>query len=116
MQFEVRALQGNAVTSVFIDALSVEDARAQALARSLQPIAVRATRRRWARDAGGHRLDLSLLLFSQELLALLEGGLTIVESIDVLAEKETRTGVRSLYARIARVAQTGTGSAVDNLP
>lgn len=102
MQFEVRALQGNAVTSIRIDALSAEDARVQAIARSLQPLSVRAARSGWSRGGGSRHRDLSLLLFSQELLALLEGGLTIVESIDVLAEKETRPAARSLYARIAR--------------
>lgn len=109
MQFEVRALQGNVVTSVLIEALSAEDARAQALARSLQPLAIRIRRRRLTPGRGPHRRELSLLLFSQELLALLEGGLSIVESVDVLAEKETRPAIRSLYARIARGLVEGKG-------
>jgi len=102
MLYEVRALQGNVVTSVRVDALNESDARTQVLARALTPISVRIAghglRRLGASRSGG----LSLLLFSQELLALLEGGLTIVESIDVLTEKESRPAVRTLYARIAR--------------
>ena len=102
MQFEVRALQGNVVTSVRIEALSEADARSQALARSLQPLSVRASGARMRIGTRAGSAGLSLLLFSQELLALLEGGLTIVESIDVLAEKESRPAVRALYGRIAR--------------
>ena len=102
MQYEVRALQGNAVTSVRIEALNEADARSQALARALAPLSVRAAGRGLTRGAGSRSTGLSLLLFSQELLALLEGGLTIVESVDVLAEKEARPAVHNLYARIAR--------------
>jgi general secretion pathway protein F len=42
----------------------------------------------------------ALLLFSQELLALLEAGLSIVESIDTLHAKEERPDIRALYGRI----------------
>jgi len=107
MQFEVRALQGNVVTSVEIEALSEADARSQAIARSLQPLSVRLRRSGIALGTGTKSPGLSLLLFSQELLALLEGGLTIVESIDVLAEKESRPAVRALYGRIARGLMEG---------
>src|SRR6185312_8028088 len=96
MQYVVRALRRNTVTSVAIEALNEADARAQAIAQSLQPLSVRAansglTRTRLAKS------NLSLILFSQELLALLEGGLTIVESLDVLYEKESRPPIKSLY-------------------
>lgn len=102
MLFEVRALQGNAVTSVRIEALNEADARSQALARALQPLSVRAAGKGMGGEASVRASGLSLLLFSQELLALLEGGLTIVESIDVLAEKESRPSIRGLYLGIAR--------------
>ena len=107
MQFEVRALQGNVVTSVVIEALNEADARSQAIARSLQPLSVRLRGGGIAFRSRARSPALSLLLFSQELLALLEGGLTIVESIDVLAEKETRPAVRALYARTARGLMEG---------
>ena len=100
MQYVVRALRRNTVTSVAIEAINEADARAQVLAQSLQPLSVRAagslgrTRKSAAR--------LSLILFSQELLALLEGGLTIVESLDVLHEKESRPAIKNLYGLIAR--------------
>ena len=102
MLYEVRALQGNVVTSVRVEALNESDARSQVLARALQPLSVRIAGHGLRRIGAARSGGLSLLLFSQELLALLEGGLTIVESIDVLAEKESRPAVRTLYARIAR--------------
>jgi general secretion pathway protein F len=102
MLYEVRALQGNVVTSVRVEALNESDARTQALARALTPLSVRIAGHGLRRIGTGRTGGLSLLLFSQELHALLEGGLTIVESIDVLAEKESRPAVRTLYARIAR--------------
>jgi len=104
MQFEVRALHRNELTSLRVDALDEADARAQVAARALQPISI-APVRGALRRASGPRL--SLTLFSQELLALLEGGLTIVESVNVLHENETRPALRGLYASIARGLSEG---------
>lgn len=100
MQYEIRALRHNQVVSLIVEATSENDARAQARAQAASPLSVSAraagavigTRR------GGGRF--SLLLFSQELLALLEAGLTVVESIDTLYEKESRPEVQALYGRI----------------
>ncbi|MEO7727483.1 MAG: type II secretion system F family protein, partial [Burkholderiales bacterium] len=102
MQFEVRALRDNSVTSVLVDALSVADALAQVAAQSLLPLSARATGALASRRLASSGARLSLTLFSQELLALLEGGLTIVEAIDVLHEKESRPTVKGLYGLIAR--------------
>jgi general secretion pathway protein F len=107
MQFEVRALSGNAVTSVVVEALSEADARAQVAARSLQPISIRTTRNRLGQRGSSRSSRLSILLFSQELLALLEGGLTIVEAVDVLLEKESNAEARSVYAALARGLSEG---------
>jgi general secretion pathway protein F len=43
---------------------------------------------------------LSLVLFSQELLALLNAGLGIVEALEALLEKETGPGTRSVLERL----------------
>ena len=102
MQYEVRALRHNTVTSLRVEALNDADARAQVVAQSLRPLSVRHVGHGFAGWRGAGSARLSLVLFSQELLALLEGGLTIVESIDVLHEKESRPAIRSLYGEIAR--------------
>jgi general secretion pathway protein F len=102
MQYEVRAMGHNAVSTVVVEALNEADARAQVATQSLRPLSVRLARRGLAARAGTRPARFSLLLFSQELLALLEGGLTIVESMDVLLEKETRPAAQKLYGAIAR--------------
>jgi general secretion pathway protein F len=102
MRFEVRAMRAQELVSLEVEAASAEEARARALAASLQPIAVRARGAARARARAGF----SVLLFSQEMLNLLEAGLTVVEAIDILAEKEARaesaallTGIRASLGR-----------------
>jgi len=48
----------------------------------------------------GSRAKFSLLLFSQELLALLTAGLSIVEAIEALHEKEANPEVEDIYQRM----------------
>ncbi len=52
------------------------------------------------RRGGSSRREFSQLLFTQELLALLEAGLSVVEAIDTLAEKENRPESRQVLERI----------------
>jgi general secretion pathway protein F len=106
MRYEVRALHRNAVTSLQVEALDEADARAQVIARSLQPISVEPLGKGLGRARGGAQ-RLSLTLFSQELLALLDGGLTIVEAVGVLCDNETRPAIRGLYTAIARGLSEG---------
>ena len=100
MQYEVRALHQNQVVSLTLEAASEADARAQALAQSMKPlsVAVRAGTLALRPARSGGRF--ALLLFSQELLALLEAGLSIVESVDTLYTKEDRPEIRALYGRV----------------
>src|SRR5450830_1623043 len=96
MQFEVRALGANAaVSQLSIDALDEADARRQVEARGLFVAAVR--RGRTPRGSGG---KLSLVLFSQELLALLNAGLGIVEALEALLEKEAAPATRGVLERL----------------
>lgn len=48
-----------------------------------------------------------LLLFSQELLSLLNSGITIVEAVETLAEKENRPAVRSVLQGIVSGLREG---------
>ncbi len=95
MQFEVRALSADAVVEqLSIDAFDEADARRQAEARGLFVSSVR--RRGGARARGG----ISLVLFSQELLALLAAGLGVVEALEALLEKETNPVLSSVLGRL----------------
>jgi general secretion pathway protein F len=103
MEFTVRALDaGQQIQTLVLEALDEADAQAQALARRLTPltIAPRATLRR-----ANSRFP--LLLFAQELLALLEAGLSVVEALDILGEKDTQPMRRAVLARLARSLREG---------
>jgi general secretion pathway protein F len=99
MQFAVRTLAPDmSISSLLVDAPDEADARRQVEARGLYVSAVAPARgARLGRQRGGR---ISLVLFSQELLALLGAGLGIVEGLEALLEKETNPAVRSVLARL----------------
>ena len=89
MQFEIRALAAdNLMHQLTVSGNDEQDARRQVEARGMTVASVR------VRGAGALRLPsrggarLPLVLFSQELLALLEAGLGVVEALEALREKE----------------------------
>jgi general secretion pathway protein F len=95
MQFAVRTLAPDmTIASVVVDAPSEAAARRLVEARGLYVSAVEPARGPLlgARRAG----KLSLVLFSQELLALLTAGLGIVEGLEALLEKEGNPGTRAV--------------------
>ena len=97
MQFAVRTLAPDqSIARQIVDAADEADARRQVEARGLFVSAVEAVHAsRRGRGAG-----LSLVLFSQELLALLTAGLGIVESLEALLEKEASPATRSVLERL----------------
>ncbi|HEU5436763.1 MAG TPA: type II secretion system F family protein [Telluria sp.] len=98
MQFDVRALSADAVvSSLTVDALDEADARRQVEARGLFVAAVKKKGGSGARGAGG---KMSLVLFSQELLALLSAGLGVVEALEALLEKEANPALANVLGRL----------------
>ena len=99
MQFAVRTLAPDmTIARMTVDAKDEADARRQVEARGLfvsqvEPLRAAGLRRR----RGG---SLSLVLFSQELLALLNAGLGIVESLEALLEKEASESTRGVLERL----------------
>ncbi|WP_420958234.1 type II secretion system F family protein [Burkholderia gladioli] len=99
MQFEVRALSPeNRIIALVVDAQDEAGARAHIEARGLHVTRV-APARALGRPAGG-RGRISLVLFSQELLALLKAGLSIVEGLEALLEREGGARLRGVLERI----------------
>lgn len=99
MQYEVRALSpDNQIVALTIDAHDESDARAQVEARGLH--ATRLTPVRAFRRPGAARGGVSLVLFSQELLALLLAGLSIVEGLEALLEREGGARLRVVLQRL----------------
>jgi general secretion pathway protein F len=99
MHFEVKALRADAVVALVLDAADEGDAKAQAAAQGYTVLAVRAKQswQTWTRRGRAH---FPLILFSQELLALMNAGLTVVEAVETLAEKETRPDARKTLRQI----------------
>lgn len=98
MQFDVRTLSADMVIAhLLIDGRDEADARRQVEARGLFVSAIAPVRGtlRTRRGKG-----LSLVLFSQELLALLTAGLGIVEALEALLEKEASPATRGVLERL----------------
>jgi general secretion pathway protein F len=99
MQFVVRTLAPDmSIASQVVDAPDEADARRQLEARGLYISAVEPVSRALGRGKGNRHLP--LVLFSQELLALLSAGLGIVEALEALLEKESNPGTRSVLERL----------------
>lgn len=99
MQFAVRTLAPDlSISSQVVDAQDEADARRQCEARGLFVSAVEPVRAAGLRRSRG--ASLSLVLFSQELLALLTAGLGIVEALEALLEKETNGATRNVLERL----------------
>jgi general secretion pathway protein F len=100
MQFDVRTLSADMVIShLVIDGRDEADARRQVEARGLFVSSI-TPRRSGLPGRGGKRRALSLVLFSQELLALLTAGLGIVEGLEALLEKEANPATRGVLERL----------------
>jgi general secretion pathway protein F len=97
--YEIRALGGSGRCSLTLDAVDEAAARAQARSQGYQVLAVRpaGTSRRLGRSQG-----FPLVLFTRELMALLASGLPLTESLETLAEKETRSENKEMLNRVIR--------------
>jgi general secretion pathway protein F len=109
MLFRVKAIDGaSGVMSYAIDALDESDARQQVAASGREVISIaRALQFRPLRQG-----RVPLVHFSQELVALLDAGLSLVEAVEALAEKEAQAAVkRSLGLILDRLYEGRTFSA-----
>ena len=84
-QFEVKALKAQSVVVLKLDAASSDDAHNQATQQGVRVISVHALRQGWMPAWRAQRFN--LVLFTQELLALLDAGLSLIEAVETLAEK-----------------------------
>lgn len=100
MRYEVKALRGeDELTAFALDAVDAGDAASQAQGQGYTIISIRA-KAGWPvwRTPGAGKFP--LVLFSQELLALLEAGLSLMESVETLAEKEQQPEIRNTLVLI----------------
>jgi general secretion pathway protein F len=100
MRYEIKAMRGREGLAILsVDASDADDATAQTAAQGYTVISIKA-RQSWHRWHKQRKTQFPLVLFSQELLALLQAGLSLVESLEALAEKEQRPEIKKCLAQI----------------
>jgi general secretion pathway protein F len=117
VEFVVKAFRApHAVVALELEAADEADAKAQASGQGYAVLGVRAKTGLRARLAGRSRFP--LMLFSVELLALIDAGLTLSDAVETLAEKEDRSDNAKILRQI--VAQLYEGrtlsAALQSLP
>lgn len=99
MRFEIKALKGKeGIADLAVDALNEKDAILQIKSQGYAVLSIRSAGvSNWG---GKRRPKFLLVLFSQELLALLDAGLSLVEAMSALAEKEHRSETRKVLEQL----------------
>jgi len=96
--YEVRAADAaSQLKTLHLEASDPADARQQALRLRLTPVSVK------QHNSGvtGRRDKFDLSLFAEELQMLLSAGLPLIDAIDGLAERQSGTASRSVFAELA---------------
>lgn len=97
MRFAIRAVGAdNHIESLELDAPDLQAATQAARARRLTVLEVKPLASNGARRGK----TFSLVMFTQELLALLQAGLGLVESLEALSEKELHTDTGAVLGRL----------------
>lgn len=106
MRFAVKVLRGGEISVLDLQAISTSDAALQAKKRGYAVISVKPKHKlgRTFRAAGA---KFPLALFSQELLSLLTAGLSLVEALESLAEKEQRTHTKYILDSLLAAIREG---------
>lgn len=107
MKFQVKAAQGSGgIVSVVLDANNAEDATRQARTRGLSVIALR-PQSLWESRRTRRVAHFPLALFNQELLALLGAGLSLVEAIETLAERQAHGAAHLILDQLTERLRQG---------
>lgn len=106
MRYAIRAIGTAGVVTIAVEAADAAAARRQVAARALRLLSI-AEDDHLAAALRPRRSVFSLPLFSQELLALLEAGLTLTEALDALLAKEQRVAARAVLERLAQALAEG---------
>ncbi len=105
MRYRVKTLRpGSGVTALTIEALDESEVAARLQREGAQVLSIVAERGSWLAT---RKSRFPLLLFTQELIALLDAGLTLTEALETLAEKESRPESRQLIERLLATMREG---------
>lgn len=122
MKFELKVARGDEIAALSLEAADAMQAEAQAEAQGYSVLAVRSSAARSSAARSGfspfRRSSFSLLLFSQELLSLLDSGLSLVESMEALSEKEHHAESRAVLQQVMAALYEGLplSSALERFP
>jgi general secretion pathway protein F len=117
VEFVVKAVRApHAVVALELEAADETDAKAQAAGQGYAVLAVRAKTGLRARFAPRGRFP--LMLFSVELLALVDAGLTLSDALETLAEKEDRADNAKILKQVVVQLYEGRtlSSALQSMP
>jgi general secretion pathway protein F len=107
VKFSVKALRGvSDVVRVTVEAGDLAGARLAAAGQGLRVISIKVSNPvalRWTPARTGFALE----LFSQELVSLQDAGLSLVEAVDLLAEKEQGRGAGAVLAELRADLRVG---------
>jgi general secretion pathway protein F len=107
MQYVIKALRGNeGMTELLLEAADAADAEVQAILQGYSVIAIKA-RKQWTAILPSPKSVFPLVLFSQELGALLNAGLPLLASLETLAEKEEQPEIKKVLTQIISALYEG---------
>jgi general secretion pathway protein F len=108
MQFEIRSVdKASGIHTMMLDAHSLAQAKQIAIERGLRVLTIAPKNRFLTIISRRGNRDFSVSQFSQELLTLLDAGLSLVESIETLSEKESKPQSRELLERLVKELYRG---------
>lgn len=95
---------GEGVTALTVEAIDADEAAAGLQRTGAQVLSVQPERGGWLTARRGH---FPLMLFTQELIALLDAGLSLTEALETLAEKEHKPESRQMIDRLVQTMREG---------
>ena len=105
MQFTVKAFRQQQLSTLVLEAADMQDARQRVEAQGLSVVSVNVARGQPLRLRTSSRFP--LVQFNQNLLTLLQAGLSLVEAIDALAERETKADTKNTLERLLKMLYEG---------
>ena len=118
MHYHVKTLQAlNSVVGLNVDAVDADDARRQVERLGFEVLSLRLERAGLSARLK-RRTAFPLTLFSQELIALLGAGLSLVEALETLREKERHPDLKQVLEQILAKLREGhpLSSSLEQLP
>ncbi len=104
MEYQVKAVRGKEMVLFSISANHAADALSQVKTRGYIPISAKAAS---ATITSRRNKKFPLQLFSQEMLALLDAGLNLVEAIETLTDKEQGSEIKTVLDNLLQALYQG---------